>query len=296
MKMFLFVTANEHERNAFEKCFEASEECFIKGKTFYKGRFGVYPAAYIHVDEQGVTNPAGMPLVSILVQELQPVAVVMVGIAFGVNEHGQKIGDVLVSDKILPYDSQKILENTTQYKEIPKEVGFQLLNAFREHRRWVHNLPENKQSNVFVGSILTGSRLINNYKYRQKLIRDFAEYKPIGGEMEAQGIYAMCRLHSVTEWIIVKAICDWGYNKGTPDMDTKQQIAAEAAVDYCHYIFSRQGLFDSLVSENNDLSRCKQDNTCICIGNNYGDVYTGNSVNRGLGRENVFNSSVYTGR
>ena len=73
-----------------------------------------------------------MPLVSQLVHDLSPVAVIMVGIAFGVNEQKQKIGDVLISDKILPYDSQKILENKTEYKEVPKEVGFQLLNAFRE--------------------------------------------------------------------------------------------------------------------------------------------------------------------
>lgn len=52
-----------------------------------------------------------MPLVGQLVHELSPVAVVMVGIAFGVNEQKQKTGDVLVSDKILPYDSQKTLEN-----------------------------------------------------------------------------------------------------------------------------------------------------------------------------------------
>ena len=114
MNVFLFVTANEHEREAFEAKFIRQESKYILGKTYYLGQFGLYPAAYIHVDEQGITNPASMPLVSQLVQDLSPVAVIMVGIAFGVNEQKQKIGDVLISDKILPYDSQKILENKTK--------------------------------------------------------------------------------------------------------------------------------------------------------------------------------------
>jgi len=256
MRIFLFVTANEHERTAFEEKFVCTEEKYILGKTYYMGIFGNYPAAYIHIDEQGVTNPAAIPLVGQLVNELRPAAVIMVGIAFGVNEHKQKIGDVLVSDKILPYDSQKLLEDKVEYKELPKEVGFQLLNAFREYRDWVYYLPSSEQSLVYIGAILTGSRLINNYKYRTQLINDFADNKPIGGEMEAQGIYSMARLHGIAEWIIVKGICDWGYKKDNPNKEKDQETAARAAVDYCFHVFSRTGVFDSLVMDRiTDFSR-----------------------------------------
>ena len=247
--VFLFVTANEHERDAFENKFICNDddEQSIKGKTYYLGMFGRYPAAYIHMDEQGVTSPAAAPLVSELVRELNPVAVVMVGIAFGADKDKQKIGDVLVSDKVLPYDSQRLLERETEYKETPKEVGFQLLNAFREHRKWIYPLPSSEQSKVYIGAMLTGSRLINNYAYRTQLLNDFAANRPIGGEMEAQGIYSMCRLHGVAEWIIVKGICDWGYEKNVPNKDELQIIAANAAVDYCLHVFSRGGVFDDLI-------------------------------------------------
>ena len=136
MNIFLFVTANEHEREAFEAKFINKEKSSILAKTYYKGSFGNYPAAYIHLEEQGTTSPAATLLVGELVRELNPIAVVMVGIAFGSDDVRQKIGDVLVSDKILPYDSQKILADKTIYNEIPKEVGFQLLNDFREYRDW----------------------------------------------------------------------------------------------------------------------------------------------------------------
>ena len=299
MNVFLFVTANEHEREAFEAKFIRQESKYILGKTYYLGQFGLYPAAYIHVDEQGITNPASMPLVSQLVHDLSPVAVIMVGIAFGVNEQKQKIGDVLISDKILPYDSQKILENKTEYKEVPKEVGFQLLNAFREYREWIYKLPDSEQSMVYIGSILTGSKLVNNYEYRLQLISDFEEYKPIGGEMEAQGIYSMCKVHGVTEWIIVKGICDWGYKKNTPNKDADQIVASNAAVAYCFHVFSRDGVFESLIKSNKKINDNNVSSmggpSIINITNISGDNYTGNALNKSLGKGNTFNGPVYMG-
>ena len=250
MNIFLFVTANEHEREAFEAKFINKEKSSILAKTYYKGSFGNYPAAYIHMEEQGTTSPAATLLVGELVRELNPIAVVMVGIAFGSDDVRQKIGDVLVSDKILPYDSQKILADKTIYKEIPKEVGFQLLNAFREYRDWNYFLSNSMKSVVHIGSVLTGSKLINNYEFRTQLLRDFADNKPIGGEMDAQGIYPISRLHGISEWIIVKGICDWGFDKDNPNKESDQEIAANAAVDYCYHIFSRSGVFDSLVKKN----------------------------------------------
>ncbi|SPF47272.1 conserved hypothetical protein [Candidatus Desulfosporosinus infrequens] len=289
----LFVTANEHEREAFEKKFIRQKEQYILGKTYYLGMFGHYPAAYMHMDEQGVTNPAAAPLVSQLVNQLHPVAIVMVGIAFGVDESKQKIGDVLISDKILPYDSQKLLENKTEYMETPKEVGFQLLNAFREHREWLYHLPNSEQSIAYVGAMLTGSRLINNYEYRNQLLFDFADQKPIGGEMEAQGIYSMCRIHGVAEWIIVKGICDWGYKKNTPNKENDQETAAHAAVDYCFYVFSRNGVFDSLVNETQEITTKYTSGTMIQTGNNgvqIGQISNGTvTVNMGGTPQNTAN-------
>ena len=278
INVFLFVTANEHERDAFEKKFIRQKEQYILGKTYYLGMFGRYPTAYIHMDEQGVTNPAAAPLVGQLVHELHPVAIVMVGIAFGVNESKQKIGDVLISDKILPYDSQKLLEDKTEYKETPKEVGFQLLNAFRERKEWIYYLPNSEQSIAYIGAMLTGSRLINNYKYRNQLLDDFADQKPIGGEMEAQGIYFMCRIHGVTEWIIIKGICDWGYNKNNPNKHKDQIMAANAAVDYCFHVFSLEGVFNSLIHKgfsaktSSKKSVVNTSSKCIAAVNNYGNV------------------------
>lgn len=250
--MFLFVTANEHEREAFEKKFVRHQESYLLGKTYHLGKFGHYPSAYIHIYKQGVNNPESVRLVGELIRVLKPVAVVMVGIAFGADKTKQEIGDVLVSEMILPYDDIKLRKCHTEYKEIPREVGFQLLNAFREHREWVFELPNAKRNpNVYIGAMLTGSCLIDNYEFRTKLLNDFVDREPIGGEMEAFGIYRETRMFKVPEWIIVKGICDWAYDKNVDkkQKDKDQSDAAHAAADYCYHVFSRDGVFNELVSD-----------------------------------------------
>ena len=42
------------------------------------------------------------------IEALAPGAVVMVGIAFGVNDKKQAIGDILVARQLIPYDFQKV--------------------------------------------------------------------------------------------------------------------------------------------------------------------------------------------
>jgi nucleoside phosphorylase len=139
--LFLFVTANPNEKKAFENKFEIEKEDSIKAKSYKIGKFGKYDAAYIHIDEQGPAAPAGIHLVGELVREINPIGVVMVGIAFGADKKYQKIGDVLVSQKILTYDYEKVGKKyVSKYPQDPKEPGFQLLNAFSNSDGWVYHI------------------------------------------------------------------------------------------------------------------------------------------------------------
>lgn len=275
--LFLFITANEHEKAAFGRKFKSEKKDFIKGKSYEIGKFGLYNVAYIHIDEQGYTNPASIPLVGELVREISPIAVIMVGIAFGVDEQQQRIGDVLVSKKILSYDAEKIKDDFNVYKEDAKEPGFQLLNAFGDSDDWTYFI-DGKRTAVHRGAILTGSKLISNFDFRNKLLDDFKAHTPIGGEMEAYGVYSICRLHGVSEWIIVKAICDWAYNKDE-NKEVYQQKASASAVDYCYYIFS-QNAFKHLISANsNDSTKEVVSNRSQFATKNKGNIETQNVFN-----------------
>jgi len=97
---------------------------------------------------------------------------------------------------------------------------------------------------------LTGSKLINNRGFKNKLLNDFKRkgFSPIGGEMEAFGIYSMCRYNGINEWIIVKSICDWAYDKDI-DKEKNQKIAAKAAIGFCHHVFKRKGIFNDLTGK-----------------------------------------------
>jgi nucleoside phosphorylase len=261
--LFLFVTANENEKEAFKCVFISRLKKSIRGHSYFIGTFGNYEVAYIHLDKIGTANPGSTLLVGELIGRLSPVAVIMVGIAFGVDQRTQKIGDVLVSEKILNYDFENVGESNTKFYEDPKEPGFQLFNAFKTNSEdWIYELPNGKKSTVIAGSILTGSKLINNYNFRQELLNKFKEYEPIGGEMEAFGIYTSCRFHDVSEWIIVKGICDWGFNKNLSKSkkEKDQKAAARAAVSYCETVFLQNDIFNDLVapSQNNGNSPKKK--------------------------------------
>jgi nucleoside phosphorylase len=247
---FLFVTANENEKSALEYVFHKEDTKYCMGAPYFVGSFGSYRIAHFHMSVQGTSNPASTPLVGEIIRALRPAAVIMVGLAFGADIERQKIGDVLVSEKILGYDPGKERDGHSIYKEDPKEVGFQLLNAFAYSGDWNHALPDGEKANVVVGSILTGSKLIDDKAFRDKLLSEFREHSPIGGEMEAFGIYAQCKLHGIAEWIIVKGICDWGFKKQSVGEDSKQEYqvqAAKAAVSFCHSVFRRHGIFDDLL-------------------------------------------------
>jgi nucleoside phosphorylase len=249
--IFLFVTANEHEKSEFERFFMIKGYHVVNGKSCPIGLFGNYDAIHFHLHKQGPTSP-DMSLLAICINEIKPIAVVMPGIAFGANEKSQneddkqKIGDILVSENILPYDPEKVRDDKPNFKEVRKDGGFQLLNAFRDKREWKYDIGGGREPKIIPGNILTGSKLIDEYEFRQKLLEAFKDEKPIGGEMEAYGIFSICKACSIPEWIIVKAICDWGYCKNI-DKDKNQKLAARIVMDYCYHVFSRPLIFDELL-------------------------------------------------
>jgi len=216
------------------------------GKRYQIGRFGPYPSAYLHIDEQGVIEPDSMPLVTEVARDVNPAAIVLVGIAFGASPDEQKIGDVLISKDIISYDLQKYRGGKPEYKGKPQRAGFQLVNAFSDPYDWNHPLPSGDISKVWPGTLLTGSKLIDDYNLRTELLNHFAEFSPIGGDMEAQGAYVTTKIIGIPEWIIIKGICDWAFDKNNINKEFHQKVAADAAVEYCYKVFSRPGVFDSI--------------------------------------------------
>ena len=160
--------------------------------------------------------------------EVEPSAVIMVGIAFGVNHKKQKIGDILVAKQLQPYDLQRVGTTETGVPKIilrgdKPHCSEKLLDRFRTiHLRW-------KKAKVNFGLVLSGQKLIDNFDFRDQLL--VLSEEAIGGEMEGGGLYVACQ-QSKVDWILVKAICDWGDGEKGVGKKPKQKTAAQNAADF----------------------------------------------------------------
>ncbi len=149
---------------------------------------------------------------------LRPDAVVMVGIAFGLDDKKQAIGDILVSQQLMLYDIQRVGKEAILPRGDRPHASPWLLNHLKSaDLDW-------SGATVRFGLLLTGEKLIDNIDYREAL-REL-EPEAIGGEMEGSGLYVACQDAKV-DWILIKAICDFADGHKSEDKATRQRLAAE---------------------------------------------------------------------
>src|SRR5207249_4085324 len=135
----------------------------------------------------------------------KPLALIMVGIAFGRNRERQKIGDVLISERIIAYEPQRVGLGSTIPRGQQFQPGARLYNSFRNADiDWCFRDPNGLLCTPHFGPILSGEKLIDDPDFKSRLF----EMHPnaIGGEMEGVGMVT-CAERVKCEWILVKAIC-----------------------------------------------------------------------------------------
>ena len=176
---------------------------------------------YIVKSQMGAGGPGGSILTSNdAIKRFNPNAVIMYGIAWGSKKNNQQIGDILISSQVWEYDPIKINESNDISRGNIIPASPQLIQAFE----LVVTLE--KQTNLYFGLVASGSKLLNNKSEVERL----KDKKPelIGGEMEAAGVASSCERNN-TQWIMIKGICDWGFDKESENKDNYQMVAAENA-------------------------------------------------------------------
>jgi nucleoside phosphorylase/DNA-binding winged helix-turn-helix (wHTH) protein len=247
MDPILIVTVTKIETQSVLKTFaptssEAWKSRPMGMKTYYElGIHGNVPVFMVQ-SEMGSATPGGaISTVSQAIQRIQPQAVIMCGIAFGLRPDKQKLGDILVAKQILCYEPQKIDGHQGKMPRGDRvTASTRLLDRFRS--------ADNNWAGVktHFGLILSGEKLVNDQGFRNLLLQ--SEPEAIGGEMEGAGLYVAAR-DADAEWIMVKAVCDWG--DGTKNNDS-QSLAAENAARFVLHVL-QQGGFSEF--ERNELSR-----------------------------------------
>ena len=238
----LLVTATDIEAQTVHTIFLKEGDCTVE--THFIGNlayfdFGFIAGARVCMvrSEMGANGLAGVALTTNeAIQTLAPSAVIMVGIAFGIDQERQQIGNILVSSQLFGYELQRINKTETPMRVTLRgdrpSTPPRILNIFRAAKRgW-------SGPKVEFGLMFSGDKLIDNIDFRTQLLQMAPD--AIGGEMEGTGIYAAAQRHKV-DWILVKAICDWADGSTGHNKDVYQQQAAEDATRFVFHVLKQGG-------------------------------------------------------
>lgn len=168
----------------------------------------------------GSLGPGGSTLtLKDALDKLEPEFVISVGICFGTRPKEQKIGDILVSEEVKMYEPGKVAGSKFLSRGPSIPASQQLLSACR--------MIKEEGDRLQSGIIASGEKLVNSKDFVEKILQ--IEPRVIGGEMEASGISSVGQREKL-DWIVVKAICDWGKRKRDDHQNDAATRSAEFAV------------------------------------------------------------------
>ncbi|MEA5359785.1 hypothetical protein VA596_09570 [Amycolatopsis sp., V23-08] len=225
----LLITVNEIEtkelRAALERTGHQGRNQYGPINTYWLyGPIGGATVAHVRCSMGSGGQGGSMLTVQDAILDLRPSAVIGVGVAFGIDEKRQPIGEVLLSEKLTSYEPQRVGTGPAGILTITRrgpsaECSPRLLGRFRDAHL------DDLAFRVKSGELLSGEKLIDNPDFKRSLLDLFPE--AIGGEMEGAGVNSASGRAGV-EWIIVKAICDYAAEKAV-DKIPRQELAARNA-------------------------------------------------------------------
>ena len=245
----LLVTATDIERNEVRKSLtpigneKAVYVVYKKTLTYYIGAYGEYGAVLVK-SRMGSGRAGGATLtVRNAIDVWGAKAVVMIGIAFGVDREKQRVGDVLVSEQVILYDLKRVGNSITIFRAEQPSADSLLLNRFSVVDNWFFALSDGQPAKKSICPLLSGEVLIDNKAFRDALLRKFP--KAQGGEMEGAGVYASASEENIP-WIVVKSICDFADGNKRKNKKANQQIAIRSANSLALKVFSSKFAFIDL--------------------------------------------------
>jgi nucleoside phosphorylase/tetratricopeptide (TPR) repeat protein len=210
-------------------------------QTYYIGRLGSVDVV-LTTCRAGAGSRDGSTIVTLeAIGKVRPRGVVAIGMAFGGYTNKLKIGDVLVSTRVIPYEAARIQEAGNISRGGEHDAGAVLLNRFSEARGWTFPRGDGYACRVVDGPMLSGEKVVDSLRFKTDLFTDHPQ--AIGGEMEGSGVHASSARRNLTEWIVVKAVCDWG--DGSKN-DGYQALAASTAVALVEHVFTPPKVLDAL--------------------------------------------------
>lgn len=242
----LLVTVTSVETQAVREVFKAAtgqddKAIDIDGKI-YRELGAVNGARVFLVRSEMGTSGLGAALLTVHkgVKALSPAAVIMVGIAFGIDSSKQAIGNILVSQRLISYEPQRVgTSKSGELTIVPRGDRVTAPTWLLDRLRTADDDWDQSKARVQFGLVLSGEKLVDNMDFRQQILA--LEPEAIGGEMEGAGLYVACQDAKV-DWILVKGICDWADGKKEEDRDKRQQLAAQNAACFVLHMLEQAPL------------------------------------------------------
>lgn len=242
----LLYTCNEHEYAAVRKFFcagmapagwpAAPDAPPVEDLGLHGGL-----RVLLHHGRQG--NRESQRAASELYAAYRPKAIVAVGIAFGVDESRQALGDVLVSAYICDYETALIREGKLSLRGPRPSASRHLVQSLETlNIRQRHGQDAGVWPQLRPGGVLSGEKLVDDIDYRDSLRALAGQDDIVGGEMESAGL-AKALEGLPVDWIVIKGICDWADGKKGQDKDRRQHDAAENAARVLKALFDSNLLY-----------------------------------------------------
>jgi nucleoside phosphorylase len=210
-------------------------QVFVGNNTYYFGRLGACKVALCMTSMGSIGRDSSLNVTGEFIDEWNLKAVIMLGIAFGKDSSKQSIGQILVSDRIIAYEPTRMGATEAVSRGQEPSASPLLLNRFRNVINWHFASPNGKICDLQIGPLLSGEKLVDNPEFKDQLFKQHPT--AIGGEMEGAG-FASAAERKKCDWIVIKAICDWG--DGTKEKQ-HQAFAAAASVSLAIHVFNQVG-------------------------------------------------------
>ncbi|NEO87852.1 MAG: SUMF1/EgtB/PvdO family nonheme iron enzyme [Spirulina sp. SIO3F2] len=154
---------------------------------------------------------------------LNPDAVISIGMAFGINGQKRQIGDILLSKQLRLYELERAGRDIVLQEDKPHASTW-LINFFE-------GIAQTSWQGVAVhsGVLLTGEQLLDDLDYHNQLLQFGSE--SIGVESGGAGLYSACQ-DSKVDWIVIKAIYDWGGEQINQNTDACKIEASQKVAEF----------------------------------------------------------------
>jgi nucleoside phosphorylase len=233
--------------------------CMIDTNFYYFGTFGIFPVAVLKCDMGSTGRNASSIKVYNAISLLNLKAIIMMGIAFGVDSKKQKVGDILISKELYSYENAKVEQGKINFRGETYNSGNTLWNVFSNYASELNR--NSTELKAITGDILSGEKVIDDETFRDILVN--IKSTVIGGEMEGAGLFAVSCNRNV-ECILIKSICDFADGYKSQNKEQFQSFAATTSVLFCKYVLSHKGILDDLniedifqIYNDNDIFLCK---------------------------------------